>query len=107
MLDGCGRLGAIRHVVLPLALPGLVAVAMFTAILSWNEYLYAVVLLNDESVRTLPVGVAASYMGTDMTALRWARLMAASVITSLPVLLFFVLLQRKLVSGLSAGAVKG
>lgn len=106
MVDGASRLGAFFRVVLPLAAPGLVATAMFSFILSWNEYLFALVLINDDSFRTLPVGIQATYRTNDMDPQLWAALMSASVISTIPVVLLFLLLQEFLVAGLTAGALK-
>lgn len=107
MIDGASRIGALWRVVLPLAVPGLAATAIFTFLLSWNEFLYALTLLTDAQLRTLPVGIATSYMTLTMTADDWSRLMAASVIAALPVFAVFLGMQKWLVGGLSAGAVKG
>jgi multiple sugar transport system permease protein len=106
MVDGTSQLGAFFRVILPLSAPGLVATAMFCFILSWNEYLYALILVTSESIRTLPVGIQGTYRTNDMDPQLWAALMSASVISTLPVVLLFLLLQRYLVAGLTAGAVK-
>lgn len=106
MVDGASRLGAFFKVVLPLAAPGLVATAMFSFILSWNEYLFALILVNDDAFRTLPVGIQATYRTNDMDPQLWAALMSASVISTIPVVLLFLLLQEFLVAGLTAGALK-
>jgi N,N'-diacetylchitobiose transport system permease protein len=104
MIDGCGRWGAFRRVTLPLLGPGLVATSVFSFITAWNEFLYALVFMKDESKQTLPV-----WLSTFRTAFSvdWGGIMAASVIYALPALVFFLIVQRKLVSGLTSGAVKG
>ncbi len=104
MTDGCTRLGAYRRVVLPLLGPGLVATSVFAFITAWNEFMFALVLMQEEDKLTLPVWLATfrTAFGTD-----WGGTMAASTLFTLPVLVFFLLVQRRLVSGLSAGAVKG
>ena len=107
MIDGATRVGALFRIILPLSAPGIVAAAMFTFILSWNEYLFALVFINDDAIRTLPVGIAATFMSVNMQGIQWARLMSASVFSSIPVFLIFLWLQKMLVQGLSAGAVKG
>jgi len=107
MADGTTRLGAFFRIMLPLAAPGLVATAMFSFVLSWNEYLFVVVLTNSDAARTLAVGIQASYRSNDMDARLWAALMSASVVSSVPIAAVFVLLQKYLVSGLTAGALKG
>ena len=104
MTDGCTRLGAYRRVVLPLLGPGLVATGVFGFITAWNEFMFALVLMQEQDKLTLPVWLATfrTAFGTD-----WGGTMAASTLFTLPVLVFFLLVQRRLVSGLSAGAVKG
>jgi len=106
MTDGLTRLGVLWRIVLPLAGPGLVAVSIFTFMLSWNDYLYALVLLTDDSVRTLPIGLTANFMNQNMGANDWGNVMAASVLSAVPVLVAYLVLQRWLVGGLAAGAVK-
>ncbi len=104
MVDGCGRFGAFRRVVLPLLGPGLVATSVFAFITAWNEFLYALVFMRDKDKQTLPVWLSTfkTVFGTD-----WGGIMAASVLYALPALVFFMLVQRKLVSGATAGALKG
>ncbi len=104
MIDGCGRWSAFRRVTLPLLGPGLVATSVFSFITAWNEFLYALVFMRDQSKQTLPV-----WLSTFRTAFSvdWGGIMAASVIYAVPALVFFLIVQRKLVSGLTAGAVKG
>jgi N,N'-diacetylchitobiose transport system permease protein len=104
MVDGCGRFGAFRRVVLPLLGPGLVATSVFAFITAWNEFLYALVFMRDTDKQTLPVWLSTfkTVFGTD-----WGGIMAASVLYALPALVFFLIVQRKLVSGATAGALKG
>jgi N,N'-diacetylchitobiose transport system permease protein len=104
MVDGCGRFGAFRRVVLPLLGPGLVATSVFAFITAWNEFLYALVFMRDKDKQTLPVWLSTfkTVFGTD-----WGGIMAASVLYALPALVFFMIVQRKLVSGATAGALKG
>jgi multiple sugar transport system permease protein len=96
-VDGCSRMQAFRRVVLPLARPGLVAAGMFAFLLSWNEYFFALIFLQDNSQMTLPIGIQTTYGGLD--------LLAGSVLACIPVFILFVGLQRWMVSGLTAGAV--
>lgn len=103
-IDGAGRMRAFADVVLPQALPGLISTALFTFILSWNEYLYATVLISRDTRRTLPPGVIT--MLTSAFNIEWPLLMAASIVMSIPLILAFAFLQRFLVRGLGAGAVK-
>jgi N,N'-diacetylchitobiose transport system permease protein len=104
MVDGCGRFGAFRRVVLPLLGPGIVATSVFAFITAWNEFLYALVFMRDTDKQTLPVWLQQfrTVFGTD-----WGGIMAASVMYALPALVFFLIVQRKLVSGATAGALKG
>lgn len=102
MIDGTGRMGALVRVVLPVAKPGIIAVAVYSFITAWGEVLFASVLTN-ERTKTLSMGLKAYASSTDVF---WNQLMAASVVVSLPVLIGFILVQRHLVAGLSAGAVK-
>jgi N,N'-diacetylchitobiose transport system permease protein len=103
MVDGCGRWAAFRRVTLPLLGPGLVATSVFSFVTAWNEFLYALTFLQNGNV-TLPVWLSSfvSVFGTD-----WGGAMAASTVFTIPVLIFFLFVQRNLVSGVTAGAVKG
>ena len=105
LVDGAGRMGAFVDVVLPQALPGIVSTALFTFILCWNEYLFALVLVNSDSVRPLTAGT----MNMLITSFNidWSLLMAASVMMSLPLIVIFTVLQGTLTKGFGAGAVKG
>jgi N,N'-diacetylchitobiose transport system permease protein len=105
MVDGASRLGAFFRILLPLVAPGLVAVSVFAFIVSWNEYVFARLLLNDQSQQTITVWLA-NYIGGEK-ALDWGGLMAASTLIALPVVAFFLLVQRKIAFGLTAGAVRG
>jgi N,N'-diacetylchitobiose transport system permease protein len=104
MIDGCSRMGAFRRVTLPLLGPGLVTTSVFSYITAWNEFLFAVVFMRDQSKQTLPVWLSSFRTAFSVD---WGGVMAASVIYAIPALLFFILVQRKLVSGMTAGAVKG
>jgi N,N'-diacetylchitobiose transport system permease protein len=104
MVDGNSRLGAFVKILLPLAAPGLVATSVFAFITSWNEYIFARVLLNDQGKQTLTVWLS-SFLGSSRNT-DWGALMAGSTLTAIPVLVFFLLVQRKITFGLTAGAVK-
>jgi N,N'-diacetylchitobiose transport system permease protein len=104
MIDGCSRVGAFFRITFPLVGPGLVATAIFGFIQAWNEYIIAYVLLSSPSNQTLTVWLASF---TTNHGPEWGPLMAAATLTGLPVVAFFLLLQRFLVGGLTAGAVKG
>ncbi|OAR23190.1 ABC transporter permease [Streptomyces sp. ERV7] len=102
MVDGCGPLGALLRVVVPAAVPGIVAVAVYAFMTAWGEVLFASVMTND-STRTLSVGLQGYATQNDVY---WNQVMAASLVVSVPVVAGFLLLQRYLVAGLTAGAVK-
>jgi len=104
MVDGNGRLGAFVRIVLPLALPGILSTGLFGFILSWNEYLFASVLLTGEGRKTVPIGIAEFIVQFDI---RWGEVMAASSLATIPVVVLFALIQRHFVRGLMAGAIKG
>jgi len=105
LVDGASRLGAFFDVVLPQILPGIISTAVFTFIVGWNEYFYALVLVNSDSARPLTTGV----MNMLITSfnIEWSLLMAASVMMSLPLIVIFVFLQSYLTRGFAASGVKG
>jgi N,N'-diacetylchitobiose transport system permease protein len=105
MVDGSSRLGAFVRILLPLVAPGLVATSVFAFVTSWNEYIFANVLLLDQSKQTVTVWL--SYFTGTSRHTDWGALMAASTVIAVPVMLFFLLVQRKMRFGLTAGAVKG
>jgi N,N'-diacetylchitobiose transport system permease protein len=104
MVDGCSQMAAFRRVVLPLLAPGLVAASIYALMTAWNEYLFAYVILQDNDKYTLSVWLLkfTGQRGTD-----YGALMAGSILIALPVVIFFLFVQRKVASGLTAGAVKG
>jgi multiple sugar transport system permease protein len=104
MIDGCTRLMALRRVILPLTLPGMGATVAFVFTAAWSELLFGLMLINSESQKTFSVGLL-TFIGK--FAVDWGQMMAASVLALIPVCLFFLFLQRYLVTGLTAGAVKG
>jgi N,N'-diacetylchitobiose transport system permease protein len=105
MVDGSSRVGAFVRILLPLVAPGLVATSVFAFITTWNEFIFANVLLTDQRKQTLTVWLSA-YLGTNRNT-DWGGLMAASTLTAIPVVIFFLLVQRKIAFRLTAGAVKG
>jgi len=105
MVDGSTRLGVFIKILLPLMGPGLVATAVFAFITTWNEYIFAVVLLHDQSKQTVTVWL--SYFLGSSRHTDWGALMAASTLTAIPVVVFFLLVQRRIAFGLTSGAVRG
>ncbi|MGB6054550.1 MAG: carbohydrate ABC transporter permease [Burkholderiaceae bacterium] len=104
IVDGASRLGALWRVVLPVALPGIVATFLFCFILAWDDYLFGLIIVNSDSMRTLPLAVgllAADYSISD------GLMMAMGTITTLPIVLLYLFFQRYFISGLTAGSVKG
>jgi multiple sugar transport system permease protein len=104
MVDGATRLGAFLRVTLPLTTPALLAVTLFSFTAAWKEYLFAFVFISSERLMTLPVGLATTIYGDIYP---WGMLMAASLIISIPVVIFYMWGQRFMVAGLTAGSVKG
>ncbi len=103
MMDGCSRLTAMRRIVLPLALPGIISTGIYIFITAWNEYLYALTL-GGRNVRTVTVAIQ-TLIGEYQ--IEWGLLAAGGVVGALPVTILFLLVQRRLVGGLTQGAVKG
>jgi multiple sugar transport system permease protein len=103
-VDGCSALGAFVRVMLPLAVPGLVATGLLVFIFAWNEFLYALTLTASASARTVPVGIA---LFPGIHEVPWGEIAAGSVIATAPVIVAAVLFQRRILEGLTAGAVKG
>ena len=104
LVDGDSRLGALFRVVLPLVTPGLAATAVFCLIVSWNEFLFALVLTQTDASMTLPVGIAGRVTQFEI---KWGVMSAAAVVAMMPIMIFALAMQRYLVRGLSLGAVKG
>jgi multiple sugar transport system permease protein len=101
MIDGCGHLTAFLYVIVPLARPGLAACAIYLAILSWSDFVFARTLINDQAHWTVTTGLV-SFIGEH--AIDWPALMAAGVLTMLPMVVLFILLEPFLVSGMTAGS---
>ena len=105
MVDGSSRLRAFMTITLPLVAPGLVATGVFAFIQAWNEFIFALVIMNRPENQTLPVWLQAFNEGARGTD--WGGVMAGSTLMAIPVVIFFLLVQRRVASGLTAGAVKG
>jgi N,N'-diacetylchitobiose transport system permease protein len=104
MVDGSSRLGAFVRILLPLVAPGLVATSVFAFITSWNEYIFANTLLHEGRTQTITVWLSYLYGGNRFVD--WGAIMAASTLIAIPVVIFFLLVQRRIAFGLTAGAVK-
>jgi len=105
LVDGATRLQAMIRVVIPLALPGILSAGMFAFTLSWGEFLYALIFMNDTQTKTLPVGIVQELIrGDDFF---WGQLMAAALLASIPVALLYSFFVEYFVAGMTAGAVKG
>jgi ABC-type glycerol-3-phosphate transport system permease component len=104
LVDGCSRIQSLVLIMLPLALPALAVVALFSFTLSWNEFLYALVFIGSDSQKTLTLGLIGLVRGDTFP---WGPMMAASLLGALPPVLVYIISQKWVVSGLSAGSVKG
>jgi multiple sugar transport system permease protein len=104
LMDGCGRFGALCRVVLPLAAPGIAATAIFAFVASWSELLFAITFTSQTEMRTLSAGLL--FM-VGQYEIQWGQLSAGVVISTIPVAILFTFLQRHLIRGLTAGALKG
>ena len=103
MVDGAGRLTVIRRILLPLVAPGVIATSVFAFITAWNDYVYAYVMMKDQDKYTLPVWLVSF---STSTGVDYGGLIAASSLFALPVIAFFMVIQRRLVEGMTSGAVK-
>ncbi len=103
LIDGCSRMQALFRVLLPLALPGIGATALFAFLASWNEFFFALIMTSSDATRTIPVGIGL-FVGEYLDV--WNQMAAAAVLFSLPPLILFSMLQRTFIKGLSAGAIK-
>lgn len=102
LMDGYSRLEVIRKITIPMSMPAIIAVYLYSFILSWNEYLYAKILLKDSELYTLPIGIENIQNAFQNV---WGEVMAASILTTIPVLVMFLYLQRYLVEGLNFGSM--
>jgi multiple sugar transport system permease protein len=104
MVDGCTKIGALFRILFPLSAPGIVASAIFSFTLAWNEFLLALVFTSDHSTMTVPIKLSMMVVGDQYI---WGQLMAGAVLASVPIAILYFLAQRFVVQGLAAGAVKG
>lgn len=103
-IDGANRFQSLIYVVLPQALPGIIATSVFAFVVVWNDYLFARVLLTNPALKTMPIGLQDIYRSTIVD---WGLLMAGAVVVTIPALIFFLTIQRFLIQGWGMGAVKG
>lgn len=104
-LDGAGHLRIMLQIVFPLVIPGMVSIAIYGFVWSWNDLLYSMTLVTDTARRTLASGLVMTFLGEAST--NWGLMMAASIVSAIPVTVIFVFLQRYFIQGLTSGAVKG
>ena len=104
-IDGCTWFGVYFRICLPMSRPALATVGIYTFIECWREFMIAVILTNNDSLRTVPVGLAS--FRNEMLGVSWGEMMAAALTAGLPGIVVFIVLQRQLISGLTQGAVKG
>jgi multiple sugar transport system permease protein len=102
-LDGGGALATLWRILVPISIPGIVSVGIYTFMISWNEYLFALTLTRTQEMRTVPIGIQL-LMGQH--SYEWNEMMAMSILGSLPVLVLFLFFQRFFMGGLTSGAVK-
>ncbi len=104
MVDGASTYHVLTKIVFPLALPGIFSSGIFAFTMSWNEFLYSSIIMMNNKMRTLPVGIASFVTSYDI---RWDSIMASSVLAAIPVVIVFRLIQEYFIEGMTAGAVKG
>lgn len=104
-IDGAGHWRIMTQVVFPMAVPGMISIAIYGFVWSWNDLLYSMTLVTDTTRRTLASGLVMTFLGEAST--NWGYMMAASVVAAIPVTIIFVFLQRYFIQGLTSGAVKG
>ncbi len=103
-IDGCSKPRALFQIILPLVKPGILAVGLYSFLISWEDFLWGLTLVNKTTMRTLASGIAMTYLGE--YNYDWGRVMASAVSAAIPILLLFIFLQKYMISGLTAGAVK-
>ncbi|MDA3955131.1 carbohydrate ABC transporter permease [Oceanispirochaeta sp.] len=104
-IDGCSRMRTLFTIIVPLVKPGLLSVAIYTTLKTWDDFLFSLVIITRDAMRTLPVGIAVSFLGEYVH--NYVGMMTVSVAASAPLVILFILLQKNMVSGLTTGSVKG
>ncbi|WP_114579341.1 carbohydrate ABC transporter permease [Saliphagus sp. LR7] len=103
-IDGCSHLGVLYHIIIPLALPGIAVAAFYTFVTSWNDFLFVSILSQGSGTRTLPYGL---YMFQSQTSINWGATITAALLTAVPSIALFGLVQNKIVEGLASGGMHG
>jgi multiple sugar transport system permease protein len=104
LMEGCSRFGTIWRIIIPLSISAIITVFIYSFMIAWNEYLYVSVFLKSyKDLYTLPIGLRALFVSKNAI---WDRIMAASMLTAVPVVVLFMTIQKNLISGMSAGGVK-
>ena len=104
-IDGAGNMHILLRIVFPITIPGMISIAIYGFVWSWNDLLYSMTLVTDSAKRTLASGLVMTFLGEAST--NWGYMMAASIVAAIPVTIIFIFLQRYFIQGLTAGAVKG
>ena len=104
-VDGAGRLKVLWRIVVPLVKPGMLAVGIYAFLMTWDDYLHAITLIQTDSLRTMSAGVALRYLGE--LSYDWSLINTISIVGTVPMLLLFFFFQKYMIKGLVAGAVKG
>ncbi len=104
LIDGCTKFATMRLIVLPLSGPGVATAGIFAFTLAWNEFLFALTFVTSDKLRTIPVGISGLIMGD---VYQWGMIMASAIMASIPAIVFYIIAQRFVISGLTAGSVKG
>lgn len=104
-IDGASRIRTLIQVVVPLTRPGIIAVAIYSFLMSWDDFVFGLILINKDGMRTLPVGISLSFLGE--FEYDWSGMMTVSIVASVPILVLFIFLNRYMVEGLTQGALKG
>lgn len=103
-VDGCSRTGILFKIILPLSIPGIIATAIYAFINAWNELMFAVMFTSTKEMRTLPVGLSSHI---SEYGIEWGMMCAAGIMTSIPVIILFMFLQKFLIEGMTSGGIKG
>lgn len=104
LMDGCNRWNSVTKVILPLSVPGIFTTAIIAFVTAWNEFMFALVLVTKDSMRTVPIAIS---MFPGEYSLPWGDMSAASIVATAPIIILMLILQKYIISGLTSGAVKG